>query len=96
MGALLKTTDVRCRIDEDLKVRATEVLNACGLSISDAMRLFLRQVVATQGLPFEVRVPSEKTARAMMEARGIRQQFDSIDDMLRDTDGETGEKAKAR
>ncbi|MEG3009947.1 MAG: type II toxin-antitoxin system RelB/DinJ family antitoxin, partial [Pseudomonas sp.] len=43
MTALLKTTDVRCRIDEDLKARATEVLNACGLSISDAMRLFLRQ-----------------------------------------------------
>jgi DNA-damage-inducible protein J len=96
MGALLKTTDVRCRIDEDLKARATEVLNACGLSISDAMRLFLRQVVATQGLPFEVRVPSEKTARAMTQARDIRQRFDSIDDMLRDADGETGEKTKAR
>lgn len=96
MGVLLKTTDVRCRIDEDLKMRATEVLSACGLSISDAMRLFLRQVVATQGLPFEVRVPSEKTARAMMEAQNIRQQFDSIDEMLRDADGETGEQVKAR
>ena len=97
MGALLKTTDVRCRIDEDLKAQATEVLSACGLSISDAMRLFLRQVVATKGLPFEVRVPSEKTVRAMMDARDIRQQqFDSIGDMLRDADGETGEKAKAR
>ena len=96
MGALLKTTDVRCRIDEDLKARATEVLSACGLSISDTMRLFLRQVVATQGLPFEVRVPSVKTARAMREAREIRQRFDSIDDLLRDADGETGEKAEAR
>ncbi|KAA0994367.1 type II toxin-antitoxin system RelB/DinJ family antitoxin [Pseudomonas sp. ANT_J12] len=96
MGALLKTTDVRCRIDEDLKMRATEVLSACGLSISDAMRLFLRQVVATQGLPFEVRVPSEKTARAMMEAQEIGQRFGSIDDMLRDVDGKTGKKAKAR
>jgi DNA-damage-inducible protein J len=96
MAALLKTTDVRCRIDEALKTRATEVLNACGLSISDAMRLFLRQVVATQGLPFEVRVPSEKTARAMMETREIRERFDSIDDMLRTVDGETVENAKTR
>lgn len=96
MGALLKTTDVRCRIDEELKKRATEVLSACGLSISDAMRLFLRQVVSTQGLPFEVRVPSEKTARAMVQAREIRRQFDSIDDMLRDADGEAGKKAKTR
>ncbi|MBE8593607.1 type II toxin-antitoxin system RelB/DinJ family antitoxin [Pseudomonas sp. MAFF 301449] len=96
MPALLKTTDVRCRIDEDLKARATAVLNACGLSLSDAMRLFLRQVVTTQGIPFEVRVPSEKTARAMAQAHAIRRQFDSIDDMLRDTDGETGEETKAR
>ncbi|VVO37688.1 type II toxin-antitoxin system RelB/DinJ family antitoxin [Pseudomonas fluorescens] len=96
MGALLKTTDVRCRIDEDLKKQATEVLSACGLSLSDAMRLFLRQVVSTQGLPFEVRVPSEKTARAMVQAREIRRQFDSVDDMLRDADGEAGEKAETR
>lgn len=96
MAALLKTTDVRCRIDEDLKVSATAVLNACGLSLSDAMRLFLRQVVAVQGLPFEVRVPSEKTARAMAQAREIRRQYDSIDDMLRDADGESGKEPKAR
>lgn len=96
MGALLKTTDVRCRIDEDLKKQATEVLSACGLSLSDAMRLFLRQVVSTQGLPFEVRVPSEKTARAMVQAREIRRQFDSVDDMLRDAAGEAGEKAETR
>ncbi|MEX3777649.1 type II toxin-antitoxin system RelB/DinJ family antitoxin [Pseudomonas sp. MYb118] len=96
MNAMLKTTDVRCRIDEDLKARATEVLNACGLSISDALRLFLRQVVVTQGLPFEVRAPSQKTARAMQQAREIRQRFDSIDDMLRDADGETGKEAKTR
>ncbi|WP_325985318.1 type II toxin-antitoxin system RelB/DinJ family antitoxin [Pseudomonas protegens] len=96
MAALLKTTDVRCRIDEDLKVSATAVLNACGLSLSEAMRLFLRQVVAVQGLPFEVRVPSEKTARAMAQAREIRRQYDSIDDMLRDADGEAGGEPKAR
>jgi DNA-damage-inducible protein J len=96
LAALLKTTDVRCRIDEDLKVSATAVLEACGLSLSEAMRLFLRQVVAVQGLPFEVRVPSEKTARAMAQAREIRRQYDSIDDMLRDADGEAGEEPQAR
>lgn len=96
MAAVLKTTDVRCRIEEDLKESATAVLQSCGLSISDAMRLFLRQVVATQGLPFEVRVPSEKTARALAQAREIRRQFESVDEMLRELDGEAGEEAKAR
>lgn len=96
MAAVLKTTDVRCRIEEDLKESASAVLQSCGLTISDAMRLFLRQVVATQGLPFEVRVPSEKTARALAQAREIRRQYDSVDEMLRDLDGEAGKEAKAR
>lgn len=87
MAAVLKTTDVRCRIEEELKDSATQVLKACGLSISDAMRLFLRQVVAVQGLPFEVRVPSEKTARAMAQARAMTHEFNSMDEMLSDLDG---------
>jgi DNA-damage-inducible protein J len=93
--AILKTTDVRCRIEEDLKVSATEILKSCGLSLSEAMRLFLRQVVSTQGLPFEVRLPSEKTARAMAQAREIKNRFDSVDDMLRDVDAEDRQQAKA-
>ncbi|WP_122837002.1 type II toxin-antitoxin system RelB/DinJ family antitoxin, partial [Pseudomonas viridiflava] len=56
MATILKNTDVRCRIDVDLKERATAILDACGLSVSEAMRLFFRQVVEVEGLPFEVRV----------------------------------------
>lgn len=95
MAAVLKTTDVRCRIEEDLKESATAVLQSCGLSISDAMRLFLRQVVAVQGLPFEVKVPSKKTARALAQAREIHRQFYSMEEMLEDLNGEAGEEAKA-
>jgi DNA-damage-inducible protein J len=51
------------------------------------MHLFLRQVVATQGLPFEPRQPSEKTASAMMEARDIRQRFCSKKDEISDECG---------
>lgn len=96
MAALLKNTDVRCRIDEDLKERVTAVLGACGLTISEAMRLFLLQVVEKQGLPFEVRVPSEKTARALAQAREMRSRFDSMDEMLEDLDGKEDPKARRK
>jgi DNA-damage-inducible protein J len=88
MASVLKNADVRCRIEADLKESATDILNACGLTVSEAVRLFLLQVVEKQGLPFEVRVPSEKTSRAMQQAREIRRQFDSMDAMLKDLDGE--------
>ncbi|WP_426232850.1 type II toxin-antitoxin system RelB/DinJ family antitoxin [Pseudomonas sp. TWP3-2] len=83
MAALSKTTDVCCRIDEDLMMRATQVFNVCGLTIEDAMRLFLLQVVSNQRMPFDVRVPSKKTASAMREARNICQRFDLIEEMFK-------------
>ena len=72
MLSTLKTTDVRSRIEPHLKDRATEVLAECGLKLSDAIRLFLRQVVAERGLPFEVRSPNATTKAAMKQSRAIR------------------------
>lgn len=51
----MKDSVVRARIDADLKANAARVLAACGLELSDAIRLYLQQVVAHQGIPFEVR-----------------------------------------
>ncbi len=54
----MKSSVVRARIDERLKAQATAVLGECGLEMSDALRLFLVQVVAVGGLPFTVREPA--------------------------------------
>lgn len=59
------------RIDEDTKEQATEALNAMGLSVSDAVRLFLKRVVADQAFPFELKVPNAGTRAAMAEAEEI-------------------------
>ena len=73
MFSALKTTDVRSRIEPEIKNRATSVLAECGLTLSDAIRLFLRQVVAQKGLPFEIKTPNADTIAAMQEARAIGQ-----------------------
>jgi DNA-damage-inducible protein J len=81
----LKTTDVRSRIEPELKDRASTVLAECGLNLSDAIRLFLRQVVAQQGLPFEVRTPNAVTVAAMKEARAIgRARFGNAQELFSD------------
>jgi DNA-damage-inducible protein J len=51
----MKTEVVRARIETDLKAQAAAVLAATGLEMSDAIRLFLRQVVRSGGLPFSVK-----------------------------------------
>ena len=69
----IKTTDVRTRIEPELKEAASKLLAECGLSMSDGIRLFLRQVVTQLGLPFEVKAPNATTIAAMEEARSITQ-----------------------
>jgi DNA-damage-inducible protein J len=87
----LKAAEIRSRIEPDLKEEATRVLAACGLNVSDAIRLFLRQVVAQNGLPFEVKMPNAATRAAMAEAdAGNLPRFGSAQELFDDLekDGE--------
>jgi DNA-damage-inducible protein J len=59
---------VRSRIQKDVKDNAQEVLSRMGLSMSDALRLFLHQVVAEQRIPFDIKLPKEKTLAALADA----------------------------
>lgn len=80
------TKMVHVRVDDDIKVQATETLAAMGLSISDAVRLFLKRVVAEQALPIELKVPNAETQAAMKESRAIvrahRARFNSAQELF--------------
>ena len=78
-------TVVRARIDSDTKARATEALQAMGLSVSDAIRLLLLRVAAEKRLPFTVRVPNAATVKAMKELdKGKGKRFDSAEELFQD------------
>ena len=68
---MASTTMVHVRVDERLKAQAAETLAAMGLSVSDAVRVFLTRVVAEQQLPFALQVPNAETRAAMAEADAI-------------------------
>ncbi|GHU07648.1 hypothetical protein FACS1894158_16180 [Betaproteobacteria bacterium] len=67
------TTMVHVRVDEDVKLEATEVLAAMGLSVSDAVRVFLKRVATEKQFPFALKVPNAETRAAMAEADAIAQ-----------------------
>ena len=48
---------INFRIDDDLKSEADYVLGNIGLTMSSALNMFIRQLVADRGIPFEVRMP---------------------------------------
>jgi DNA-damage-inducible protein J len=65
------TTMVHVRVDEEMKKQATETLGAMGLSVSDAVRVFLKRVVAEKQMPFDLKAPNATTLAAMEDADEI-------------------------
>jgi len=63
------STVVRARIDEKTKEEAAAVLDAIGLTVSDAFRLMMVRIAAEKRLPFEPLVPNPETVAAMEAAR---------------------------
>jgi DNA-damage-inducible protein J len=59
---------VHARVDPKLKKSVERIFSDIGISTTEAIRLFLKQVVLHRGMPFPVAVPNEETLAAMREA----------------------------
>jgi DNA-damage-inducible protein J len=74
---------VRARINEQVKEEASVVLQAMGLTASDAFRMMMVRIARDKALPFEPLVPNEETIEAIKAARrGELTTVASIDDLL--------------
>ena len=75
------TVDVRSRIEPELKREAAAILDAVGLDLSTAIRLFLRGVVEKGGLPMELPRPNAKTLAAIKAAKSGKVTRVSLDEL---------------
>ena len=66
-----QTSMLHVRVDDETKAEASRALAAVGLSLSDAVRLFLHRVVIEQAFPLELKVPNAETRAAMAESRAL-------------------------
>ena len=92
-----QTSMLHIRVDDDIKEQATAALTTMGLSMSDAVRLFLRRVVVDQAFPLELKVPNAETQAAMNESRAMmasrrngKGRFASSDELFADLDKISG------
>lgn len=70
------TAMVHVRVDEQVKAQATETLAAMGLSVSDAVRVFLMRVIADKQIPFTISVPNVETLGRLGTGNFRTPQFD--------------------
>ena len=70
------------------KHQAEGILKKLGLSPTEAIRIFYRQIALRGGLPFSVEIPNEKTAATLEKSRKGKEivSFDSLDEMFESWD----------
>ncbi len=61
-----KTANVNCRIAEDIKLKAEDILSKMGIPRSVAIDMFYRQIIMNNGLPFVVAIPNKPLIRENM------------------------------
>jgi DNA-damage-inducible protein J len=90
-----QTSMLHIRVDDDVKEQAVEALTSMGLSVSDAVRLFLRRVVVEQAFPLELKVPNAETRAAMEESRRMmakrKARFASAEALFADLEKNSGQ-----
>jgi DNA-damage-inducible protein J len=87
---MAKSSAMTIRIDPEIKSQADNVLQYLGMTTSEAVTIFLRQVVLTNGIPFLVKAPAynDETLDALREAESIAKngphRFNTADEMFRE------------
>jgi DNA-damage-inducible protein J len=69
---MAKTKTITVRLDPHLKENVEGILDELGLTTSQAVVLFYKQVELHQGLPFDVRLPNATTREALADAEHRR------------------------
>lgn len=89
-----KTSRIEARIDPALKQAAEAVFAKLGMSPSDAIRIFYKQVELHQGFPFEIRMPNAETLAAMREGEQHPKRlkrYRAVDEMFKAWDADNAE-----
>ena len=88
-----KTSTIHLRVEPEIKKDVEKLLNRLGLSTTDAINIFLNQIVLTGGLPFPVKIPrpNEITLAAMKEVEQIKKSIipsktKSVDEFFKEMD----------
>lgn len=82
---MVKTAMTHARLTPEIKEQAEAILKELGISISTAYEMFYRQIIAHQGIPFDLHIPNQETLQAMRDARdGKGKKYDSVDEMFED------------
>lgn len=70
---MAKSASISMRVNPQIKAEAESICGSLGMTLTEAINIFLHKSILEGGLPFDVRQPrySSETEAAMREARDI-------------------------
>ncbi len=66
---MAKTATIQARVDPEIKKNAQKILSALNISMSEAISIYLKQVTLYKGIPFEIKIPNELTAKTLKKSK---------------------------
>ncbi len=80
-------TQTTIRVEETSYHQAKEILSQMGLNYSQAISVFNNMIVLNKGLPFELKIPNDKTKQALDELETKKgKSFKNVDELFDDLD----------
>ena len=86
----LRMSTINLRVDGDLKKQSEQIFQELGLGMTAAITIFLKAVVRTNGIPFSLEIPNDKTLKAFKEVEEISsgkrkaKKYSSVEDLRKD------------
>ena len=96
---MAKTENINICIDPNVKSTVDDIFSNFGITMADAVNIFLHKVIIVGGMPFDMTLPkyNDSTLAAMREARDISsgkiktKSYSSVKEMLTELDSDDSE-----
>ncbi len=73
---MAKSANLYARIEPDVKEQAEAILNALGISASNAITMFYKQIILKKGIPFDVRLPEQPLDISLMTSEQLNAELE--------------------
>ena len=85
---MAKTATIQTRVDPVVKNNAQLILKKLNISMSEAISMYLSQITLHNGIPFEIKIPNEVTAKTLKDAEIGKNvhKVDSVDELFKELD----------
>lgn len=85
-----KTSSMHIRVEPKVKEEVEKILNTLGMTSTEAINIYLKQIILNAGIPFEIKMPqfSDEMLEAIAEAEEIMKNpdeypsYNSVDELM--------------